>query len=144
MNPALAELRDLHLPDPVSWWPPAMGWWLLLGLLLSLVVISLLAYRYWKKHKRYRRQALQTLKVLYRTQNDTAFLHGTAELLKHTALQKDPATAKLSGEQWQQYLQAFMPQESAQLIAVARYQPQPQINKEAVYQAAMQWIRTHR
>lgn len=29
-------LRDIHLPDGVSWWPPAPGWWVLL-------VVSLLA-----------------------------------------------------------------------------------------------------
>ena len=29
MNQAL-PLRDIQLPDAVSWWPLAMGWWLLL------------------------------------------------------------------------------------------------------------------
>lgn len=37
-QPALA-LRDIHWPDPVSWWPPAPGWWLL-GLLILLVLLS--------------------------------------------------------------------------------------------------------
>ncbi len=26
-------LRDIHLPDPISWWPPAIGWWILLGVI---------------------------------------------------------------------------------------------------------------
>lgn len=34
-------LRDIHLPDPVSWWPPAIGWWL-----LSAAVI-LIAFSLW-------------------------------------------------------------------------------------------------
>ena len=37
----LEMLRDLHLPAAVSWWPPAPGWWLLLG-------IALLAYLGWR------------------------------------------------------------------------------------------------
>ena len=45
MNPAASnlQLRDIHLPDAVSWWPPAPGWWLLLGgLLLALLFIRVI------------------------------------------------------------------------------------------------------
>ncbi len=40
----LAELRDLHLPEPPSLWPPAPGWWLV-GLILMLGG-GFLIYRY--------------------------------------------------------------------------------------------------
>jgi hypothetical protein len=30
----LQDLRDVHLPDPISWWPPAFGWWMIMGLLI--------------------------------------------------------------------------------------------------------------
>ena len=33
-NP-LVNLKDIHLPSPVSFWPPAPGWWILAVLLIS-------------------------------------------------------------------------------------------------------------
>ena len=36
-NP-LDQLADIHLPDPVSWWPLAPGWWMLLGLAVSIFI----------------------------------------------------------------------------------------------------------
>ena len=54
MNPAELPLRDIHLPEPVSWWPMAPGWWWVIGLLLlaSAVVTGIILYR------RYRRSRL--------------------------------------------------------------------------------------
>ena len=37
-NPALEQLRDIHLPQAVHWWPPAPGWWLVAALVLALTV----------------------------------------------------------------------------------------------------------
>ncbi len=37
----LELLRDIQLPAAVSWWPPAPGWWLLLG-------VALLAWLIWR------------------------------------------------------------------------------------------------
>lgn len=49
MNRPLA-LKDIHLPDPVGWWPPAVGWWLLL------IMIPLFAALIWWLYKRVTRQ----------------------------------------------------------------------------------------
>ncbi|MGE5152963.1 MAG: DUF4381 domain-containing protein [Bdellovibrio bacteriovorus] len=45
----LAGLRDWHLPEPVSWWPPAPGWWLVAGLSLILMAV---AARWWRARRR--------------------------------------------------------------------------------------------
>lgn len=37
--PVELPLPDIHLPDSVSWWPPAPGWWLLLALLIIAGVV---------------------------------------------------------------------------------------------------------
>ena len=36
----LSELRDIHLPDPVSWWPPAPGWWIAVGIGFGLLAAA--------------------------------------------------------------------------------------------------------
>jgi hypothetical protein len=60
MNPndvSSLPLRDIHLPGPVGWWPPAVGWWLLAA--LALVGVALYALRYYQS--RHRRVALKSM-----------------------------------------------------------------------------------
>jgi hypothetical protein len=48
MNPtdySQLPLKDIHLPEAIAWWPPAPGWWLLLGLVAALGVVMWLRYR---------------------------------------------------------------------------------------------------
>ena len=47
-NDPLQQLKDVHLPPDPSWWPPAVGWWLLaialIGLLVWLIIKAWKAY----------------------------------------------------------------------------------------------------
>jgi hypothetical protein len=83
-NP-LDQLRDIHLPEAISWWPPAPGWWI-----LALISCALLAWllrfvyrRYKAKH--YRRQALAQLQQLQAGTDTQQQLRALFVLLKQTA-----------------------------------------------------------
>lgn len=85
-NDPLTELRDIHLPATISWWPPAIGWWL-----LSVIFAAMLAFflnRLIKNYRRnlYRRQALMALKTLEedQAQNQNIKLVAVVEILKKT------------------------------------------------------------
>ena len=86
-NP-LDQLRDIHLPEPISWWPPAPGWWILAlaGSALAVWLLRWLYRRYKAKH--YRRQALAQLKELKELQagsDSQDQLRALFVLLKQTA-----------------------------------------------------------
>ncbi len=66
-NPApnpLDQLRDIHLPEPISWWPPAPGWWFLA--VCGVVLLGWLATLFYRRYRanHYRRQALAKLHQL--------------------------------------------------------------------------------
>jgi len=49
-DPSSIPLRDIHLPDPIGWWPPAPGWSIVLGLLV--LASAGLAFALWHRHRR--------------------------------------------------------------------------------------------
>jgi len=105
MNPStlsdpLAQLRDLHLPAPISWWPPAPGWYLLM--VLALILLGLCAW--WLYRQRQQRHYLQTIVAElhgYLAQTPPAWADINL-LLKRAAFIHHPraAIAGLMGEAW--------------------------------------------
>jgi hypothetical protein len=83
-NDPLAQLRDIHLPTEVSWWPLAWGWWLLIGLagtaLIGLIWMLLKDYQ----DKLYRRQAQAQIGRLQQQQT-THILPAIFAILKQVA-----------------------------------------------------------
>lgn len=70
MQQQLEQLKDIQLPEPVSWWPLAYGWWGLMALAL-LAVVMLWRHYQQNSHKhtgsgkpKHLLQTLQTLQIL--------------------------------------------------------------------------------
>ena len=108
-NP-LVNLKDIHLPPPVSFWPPAPGWWILALLLTSsLFICSVYLYRKHKKRKP-RIEALRILKdleILYQnSQDEVVSLRNLSNLLRRTALTfyDNDEVASLQGSSWLEFL----------------------------------------
>jgi hypothetical protein len=132
----LAQLQDYHLPDPVGWWPPAPGWWLLtlVGALSLLWATRLLLHR-WRRGAA-RRRALRELRDLSQTHaanpDRGALLQRLSQLLRRFALARFPRdqVAGLSGERWLAFLEdhgrdgGFL-DGPGRLLVDAAYRPDP-------------------
>jgi hypothetical protein len=125
----------------VSFWPPAPGWWIVLGILL--VVAALVAWRMRRAWVRdaYRREALREVAAI----GDPRELPA---LLKRVALAAYPRTevAGLSGEHWIAFLNREVPgsfegEPGEQLLAVAY--GVAEVDAEPVRNAIRGWIEDH-
>lgn len=105
----LQGLRDLHLPAPVSFWPPAPGWWLL----ALAIVVGLLAVIWLRRRRRrcaYRRIALRQLQqlqlALQTGEAATPIIAELSVLLRRTAISRygRPQVAALQGKDWLAFL----------------------------------------
>lgn len=97
---SLDNLRDIAELDPVSWWPLAAGWWVLM-LAVGILLLTFLV-RAWRSYQRnaYRRSALRSLE-------SAADIGTVADILKRTALCVYPRNeiASLSGAAWSGWLE---------------------------------------
>ena len=106
MNPDQIPLRDLHLPEPIGWWPLAPGWWFVLALLLFALAWLVIRYRRRRAIGAARRHALRRLDELTREfeqhHDVVTFAARLSELLRRTMLAYAPRqqVAGLTGDAW--------------------------------------------
>lgn len=111
MNAHQLPLRDIHLPEEIGWWPPALGWW------LAAVLVPLLIWLSIKLYKRLTRNtALKTAKKILleikrdNTLDDFDKLCRLSVLLRRVAISLAPRSevASLTGLAWLEYLDGSM------------------------------------
>ena len=151
----LSELADIHLPDAVTFWPPAPGWWVL----AALVVIALvLVYRRQLARVFLRRRlgsALRELDSAYqafqaagdRNAAGLQLLQTFNAVLKRVALvhYADPELPRLSGRAWLRFLDAQMNSAdftvgAGQALADGVYRPTFDADADALHALCKRWI----
>jgi hypothetical protein len=105
----LTQLAPARAPAPPSWWPPAVGWWILVGLILALATASILWWRSSAGARRRRvcRAAIAELnRIRALGQADRA--PEIQRLMRRYAITAygANAVANLSGDAWLQFVQA--------------------------------------
>lgn len=113
MNPdptSLDRLHDIITPPAAPWWPPAPGWYFVIGFVcVLLLVVAVRAFIRWQ-HNRYRREAVAELArqqaALDNAEQRPRAIAALAELLKRTALSAWPreTVASLNGAAWFAFL----------------------------------------
>ena len=142
------DMHDIVVSDPVSWWPLAPGWFvLLLALTLALAWAAAKTFRHWRKNA-YRREALRSLELIEPPE--------LPELVKRVCLSAWPReqVATLSGDEWLKFLDQSantndFSQGAGRLLLELSYNPNLSIqNDDAEYQrlskAVSRWIKESR
>ena len=152
--PELAQLRDIHLPKAINWWPLAPGWYLLA--FVGLIILGALIFYFTRKyhHDRAKRRALLLL-TSYQEQykkerNSQVSASHVSELLKRVALVYFPRSqvASLQGEAWIAFLNStgqgldFNQVRSA--LLQAPYQRAFKEDLTLLFHLAQQWITKRR
>lgn len=146
----LAQLRDIHLPEPAPWWPPAPGWWLLAAAVaLTTIALWIVAGR--RARTRLERRALRLLARLERnyskTRDGAAFASQVSVLLRRVAVARFPEQqpAGLTGDAWLEFLDhtggngAFRNGIGKDLLT-APYRPGGELDAAKLASLARRWL----
>jgi len=109
LNNTSLELRDIHLPEPISWWPVAPGWWILAASILLIIIVFFIIRKIYSSRqlKREISSELEKIKQQFQeTQNKSQLAKSLSILLRRASITYYPANniAGLTGSDWLLYL----------------------------------------
>nr|WP_321442553.1 DUF4381 domain-containing protein [uncultured Cohaesibacter sp.] len=143
MQAQLDQLRDIHLPQPIGWWPLAPGWWALIAL-VCLAIVAAIVWT-WMRRRSARFIALRELEAI-NSEREDEFLTQLSSLLRRVARRRSAGADVLTGEAWSAFLMEGkdgMSRDSASLLATGPYGPPANQNfePEALRAETATWIR---
>lgn len=144
-NPALAQLQDIIHPEPIGAWPWAIGYWLVLALLIALTTLLVIWLRKRARYLAPKKAAKQLLSQLDR--QAPSYASDVNSLLKRTAMSylSRETVASLDGEAWAAWLDSYLPAPKRQRLGpllAKRHQATPLTLAEAneLHQLTQAWL----
>lgn len=153
----LAQLRDIHLPDPIGWWPPAPGWWIVAILAITLVFTGCYLLYMHRRRNRYRVAALNELKQQFsdfqQHKQQQQLCHQVLAILRRCLLNTEAIATNCSASELLHRLnrqagKALFSDQLATRMDGLIYAPHPEPFSDSdladLQKATRQWIRRHR
>lgn len=153
----LAQLADIHLPEPVSFWPPAIGWWILAAIALLLLVLAVRRLAAMRRQQKICQYAVAELQRCYDafSQADPAlveqarldYVNQFNTVVRRVALVHYPQSnvASLDGAQWVDFIRqkgesSLMTEEIAAALQFGRFQKRCDVDVDAMQRFGQQWV----
>lgn len=144
-------LKDIHLPQPIDFWPPAPGWWLLAVLLPLLALLIRFVYKRMRLRTAAKTAAKLLAEIRLNNQSDSGqTLAALSALLRRVAISTAPRqdVASLRGAAWLAYLDrsladAPFSQGPGRCLADGHYRQTPpaEAELEALFELCERWLK---
>ena len=153
----LAQLADIHLPEPVSYWPPAFGWWILAAIALVLLAILIRKLAAIRREQKICQYALAELGRCYDAfshaepatleQSRLDYVNQFNTVVRRVALVHYPQAnvASLDGAAWVDFIRqkgesSLMTDEIAAALQYGRFQKKCDVDVDAMQGFGQRWI----
>lgn len=145
----LSQLRDIHIPQPGGFWPPAPGWWLLLVIAIALAVLVFVLVRRRRRNNRWLKPARAELARLEQSATgDSHWFSALNRLLKQSARIRYPERhpESLSGGAWIDFLLETAPKDRiasrpvVEAMVNSSWQPTPSCRPADAVAFARVWL----
>lgn len=148
----LSQLKDVHLPEQVSWWPLAIGWWIVI--VVAILVLGVSLNFLWKhySHNRYRKLAIKELNQhhlsWHANSDDKTYISAANDLLKRVIRIVDPNLVSQFGDNWVDALENHgnteLSQEARYALAYQCYQAHVSADVPSLNAELKHWLKHHK
>lgn len=149
----LEQMRGIHLPEAIGWWPLAPGWWIVIALGLCALIAGLYHWRKYVLRNIYRTFASSELQKHYlqwqSNSSNSQYIESANEVMRRAIkhISGETILSSHSGKQWADTLDKFsktpLSDNTRFALSKACYQPEPQVDIEELHQQLCVWLKTH-